>query len=105
MASENNIINKSGAWYAYEGNKIGQGRENAKQYLKDNPEVCKEVEHKVREHFGLEKDTAAKAPETVAEPAPKTKSGKSKKAEAAQAAQTAQAEQTVAQATEQTAAE
>lgn len=53
LAAENNIINKSGAWYAYEGNKIGQGRENTKQYLKDNPEICREVEMKVRQHFGL----------------------------------------------------
>ncbi|MGN0431696.1 MAG: recombinase RecA [Lachnospiraceae bacterium] len=53
LAAENGIINKSGAWYAYEGNKIGQGRENAKQYLKDNPEICAEVEKKVREHFGM----------------------------------------------------
>ncbi|MCH5275328.1 MAG: recombinase RecA [Lachnospiraceae bacterium] len=53
LASETGIINKSGAWFAYEGNKIGQGRENAKQYLKDNPEVCAEVERKVRENFGL----------------------------------------------------
>ena len=54
LAASNNIINKSGAWYAYEGNKIGQGRENAKQYLKDNPAVCEEVERKVRELFNLE---------------------------------------------------
>ena len=53
LAAENGIINKSGAWFAYEGNKIGQGRENAKQYLKDNPEICAEVERRVREHFGL----------------------------------------------------
>ncbi|MCD7725509.1 MAG: recombinase RecA [Clostridiales bacterium] len=56
LAAENNIINKSGAWYAYEGNKIGQGRENAKQYLKDNPLMCAEVERKVRELFNLETD-------------------------------------------------
>ena len=60
LASENGIINKSGAWFAYEGNKIGQGRENAKQYLKDNPDVCAEVERKVRDHFGLlKKEDAA----------------------------------------------
>ena len=62
LAAENNIINKSGAWFAYEGNKIGQGRENAKQYLKDNPEVCAEVERKVRELFNLD---AAQAEDTV----------------------------------------
>lgn len=58
LAAENNIINKSGAWYAYEGNKIGQGRENAKQYLRDNPEMCAEVERKVRELFNMETDAA-----------------------------------------------
>lgn len=56
LAAENNIINKSGAWYAYEGNKIGQGRENAKQYLRDNPAVCAEVERRVRELFNLDAD-------------------------------------------------
>ena len=59
LAAENGIINKSGAWYAYEGNKIGQGRENAKQFLRDNPEMCATVEAKVRELFGLEADVVA----------------------------------------------
>ncbi|MBQ7943283.1 MAG: recombinase RecA [Lachnospiraceae bacterium] len=54
LAANVNIIVKSGAWYAYEGNKIGQGRENAKQFLKDNPEICAEVENKVRLHYGLQ---------------------------------------------------
>ena len=54
LAANVNIVIKSCAWYAYEGNKIGQGRENAKQYLKDNPEICKEIENKVREHYGLQ---------------------------------------------------
>ena len=56
LAANINVINKSGAWFAYEGNKIGQGRENAKQYLKDNPAVCAEVERKVREFYGLQID-------------------------------------------------
>lgn len=54
LAADNDIVVKSGAWYAYQGNKIGQGRENAKQYLKDNPEVCDEIVKKVRDHFGLD---------------------------------------------------
>ena len=54
LAANVNIINKSGAWYSYAGNKIGQGRENAKQYLKDNPEVFDEISIKVREHYGLQ---------------------------------------------------
>ncbi len=59
LASECGVINKSGAWFAYDGNKIGQGRENAKQFLKDNPAVCAEVEAKVREHFGLHAEAAS----------------------------------------------
>ncbi|MBO4976406.1 MAG: recombinase RecA [Lachnospiraceae bacterium] len=54
LAASIDVIIKSGAWYAYEGNKIGQGRENAKQYLKDNPAVMEEVEKKVRARFGLD---------------------------------------------------
>ena len=53
LAVQADVIRKSGAWYAYEGNKIGQGRENAKLYLKENPEVMDTVEMKVREYFHL----------------------------------------------------
>ena len=56
-----NVVNKSGAWYAYEGNKIGQGRENAKSYLKNHPDICEEIEEKVREHYGLKRKTPADA--------------------------------------------
>ena len=56
LAANLNIIQKSGAWYAYEGEKIGQGRENAKQYLAEHPEIFDEVVHKVRVHYGLEND-------------------------------------------------
>ena len=48
------IVDKSGAWYAYEGNKIGQGRENTKQYLKEHTEMLQEIEQKVRAHYGLQ---------------------------------------------------
>ena len=66
LAANINVINKSGAWYAYEGNKIGQGRENAKLYLREHPEIMQEVDRKVREHYGLipGEETAA-AEETV----------------------------------------
>ena len=53
MASNLGIIAKSGAWYAYEGEKIGQGRENAKTFLATHPEVADEVERKIRQHYGL----------------------------------------------------
>lgn len=61
LATECNIINKSGAWFAYEGEKIGQGRENAKNYLKEHPDVMQEVEQKVRDYYSL--DGAAEAEE------------------------------------------
>ena len=57
LAAANDIIIKSGAWYAYNGNKIGQGRENAKQYLRDNPSVFDEVVKKVRVHYGFDQDS------------------------------------------------
>jgi len=57
------IINKSGAWYAYEGNKIGQGRENSKIYLKEHPDICEEVAEKVREHFHIGETPATEVKE------------------------------------------
>ena len=64
IASNLDIINKSGAWFAYEGNKIGQGRENAKLYLKENPEFAQMIEQKVRDHFHLGEVTEeAEAPQ------------------------------------------
>lgn len=53
LASDIDVINKSGSWYSYNDSKIGQGRENAKQYLAENPEIFDEVYEKVREHFAL----------------------------------------------------
>ncbi|MCR5054528.1 MAG: recombinase RecA [Lachnospiraceae bacterium] len=50
-AAEIDVVNKSGAWYAYKGDKIGQGRENAKDYLKQHPDVMAEIEAQVRAHF------------------------------------------------------
>ena len=53
LAADVDIVNKSGAWYAYNETRIGQGRENAKQFLRDNPDVCQEIENRVREHYDL----------------------------------------------------
>lgn len=53
LAVEIEVVNKSGAWYSYKETRIGQGRENAKQYLVDNPQVCLEIENLVREHYQL----------------------------------------------------
>jgi recombination protein RecA len=53
LATEKKIIDKSGSWYAYNGDKIGQGKENAKQWLLDNPEKAKEIESSVRVAYGI----------------------------------------------------
>ncbi len=53
LAADKDVIIKSGAWYSYNGEKIGQGRENAKKFLADNPDIMAEVDHKVREVYGL----------------------------------------------------
>ena len=58
IAANLGIVSKSGAWYAYEGEKIGQGRENAKAFISSHPEVAEEVERKIREHYGLNLDTS-----------------------------------------------
>ena len=64
IAADLDIVNKSGAWYAYNGDKIGQGRENAKTYLREHPEVRDEIEQQVRAHF---KPEEAEETETVEE--------------------------------------
>ena len=66
LAVKLDIIQKSGAWFAYNNAKIGQGRENAKLYIEEHPEMMAEVEHQVREHYGLQGDVvnAAGAPKT-----------------------------------------
>lgn len=51
MGADNNVIEKSGSWFIYNGEKLGQGAENARQYLKDNPEVASEIENKLKEMF------------------------------------------------------
>ena len=53
LASQENILEKSGAWYSFKGERIGQGRENAKDFLRDHPEITRELEQKVLERFGL----------------------------------------------------
>ena len=47
------IVDKSGAWYAYNGDKIGQGKDNAREYLKENPAIAQEIEAKVRAAAGV----------------------------------------------------
>ncbi len=57
LAASLGVVQKSGAWFAYQDDKIGQGRENAKQYLREHPEVMDEIEHQVRVSYGLEEET------------------------------------------------
>ena len=54
LATKLDLVNKSGAWYAYNGDKIGQGRENAKIYLGQHPEIMEELEEKIRAHYHLD---------------------------------------------------
>ena len=61
LAAQINVVNKSGAWYAYNGEKIGQGRENSKNYLKENPAICDEIEQKVRDFYQLDGSTEDEA--------------------------------------------
>ena len=67
LAVEFNIIDKSGAWYSYQGEKIGQGRENAKQYLKNNPEFLAQIDAIVREKMGMNGDEEEELNEEPAE--------------------------------------
>ena len=60
VAVECDIINKSGAWYSYNDQRLGQGRENAKQFFVDNPHILEEIEYKIREKFDLIKHLDSK---------------------------------------------
>ncbi|MDO4330146.1 MAG: recombinase RecA [Lachnospiraceae bacterium] len=88
LAAKENIIEKSGAWYAYNGAKIGQGRENAKTYLREHPEMRDEVEKKVRIRYGLIPE------EDASTPAKSGTAARSKADPAARAENTAKAEST-----------
>ena len=71
LAADVDIVNKSGAWYAYKETRIGQGRENAKQFLREHPDCADEIEHKVRLACGLEYDDDAPSEvELTDQPAP-----------------------------------
>ena len=63
LGAQLNLVNKSGSWFSYGETRLGQGRENAKQYLRDNPDVAHEIESKAREHFGMKPLEALAAPD------------------------------------------
>jgi recombination protein RecA len=77
-----NIIEKSGAWYAYKGEKIGQGRDNSREFLKENPELAIEIENKVRESLGIR----LIQPAVIEKPVKAEKSDKADKADKAEKA-------------------
>lgn len=74
---DQNIVEKAGAWYSFSGDRIGQGRENAKEYLREHPEIANDIERQVREKFGLG------TPEAESKTAPKTEKAAEKVAKEA----------------------
>jgi recombination protein RecA len=64
MGVEHGFIRKSGAWYTYEGDQLGQGKENARNFLRDNPDLANEIEKKIKEKLGI----GPKPEEPAAEP-------------------------------------
>jgi recombination protein RecA len=87
IAVKHEILEKSGSWFAYKGEKIGQGKENTKVYLKENPKVAEELENAVREKLGVAKHAKKAAKEKAdadsAVEKPIEKSEKKRKADAA----------------------
>jgi recombination protein RecA len=96
MGVEHGFVRKAGAWYTYEGDQLGQGKENARNFLKDNPDLADEIEKKIKEKLGVgvrpdepaaepaanAAATAAPADAVTAVPAPAVKATKSKAAAA-----------------------
>lgn len=66
MGVDQGILRKSGAWYTYEGDQLGQGKENARKFLRDNPDIANEIEKRIKEKLGIGPQLDAEA----AEPAP-----------------------------------
>ncbi len=88
LGAECGAIEKSGAWFGFEGDRIGQGRENAKQYLRDHPDVARKIEAKVLAHHGIKRDVggpalAAAAPGPPAPPSTRSRPSRSRSARSA----------------------
>ena len=92
LAASCDVVAKSGAWYAYEGNKIGQGRENAKKFIAENPDIQKVLEEKIMEnaqklaYSGDDDENPSEAGENTAESAAQTKAEAPAESEAPKAA-------------------
>ncbi len=66
LGSECSVVEKSGAWYSYQGERIGQGKDNAREFLRERPDLARDIENKVREHFGVNHRGAAAGSEEAA---------------------------------------
>lgn len=77
MGVEEGIVKKSGAWFTYDGDQLGQGKENARRFLRDNPDLALEIEQRIRVKLGIEPDPNAEAEEGGDEPALKAVSAES----------------------------
>ncbi|MCW4386767.1 recombinase RecA [Salinibacterium sp. SYSU T00001] len=73
---EHEIVRKSGAWYTYDGDQLGQGKENSRRYLSENPEVAKEIEDKIKVKLGITKDPSAAVDDSNVEPIASKLSGR-----------------------------
>ena len=95
LAVDCKLVSKSGAWYAYNGDKIGQGRENAKVYLKEHPEVIEQLEAKIREHYniGADKELEDKAVKPMQKDGKKSGAKKSQASKQDKKAETTEAEE------------
>ena len=76
IGSDAKIVEKSGAWYSYNGERIGQGKDNARLYLKERPELAREIENKVREHLGVPQLPPVQVPKVAVETAASKKVAK-----------------------------
>ncbi|NVJ26884.1 MULTISPECIES: recombinase RecA [Myxococcus] len=82
LASNDNIVEKSGSWFSFNGERIGQGRENAKDYLREHPEVAKEIEARVLEKYGIAKGAGGAAAPAAEEAPPEAASEKRQRVKA-----------------------
>jgi recombination protein RecA len=70
-----NIVDKAGSWFSYSGNRIGQGKDNVREYLKEHPEIAFEIENRVRENFGVVPRPPGSKPAKAAKAAKEVKEG------------------------------
>jgi recombination protein RecA len=76
LGAQHNIVEKSGSWYSYGGERIGQGRENARQFLRDHPDTFVKIDKQLREALGFTRGEAAAAAAAVVEEAPRASRSK-----------------------------